>query len=87
MIVLKLSPSTRWNEVSKHLGTVYHGISGYGKHGVAASIHQDFQSTLATRRYMCGLEPANYQVPARLDDTRLTVLIDWFDWSIVSKYI
>lgn len=44
-----------------YLGTVSHK-----PYGVAAGISYDapFPSTLATRRYMCGLELPNYPVPA-----------------------
>lgn len=62
MIKLELSPDTKWNEVSIHLGTVHHNYNNIG-----VSINQDFKSTLATRRYMGGLEPPNYPMPAIRD--------------------
>lgn len=60
MIKLELSPDTRWDYVSTYLGFVSHGRDN----SVGAGIHQDFKSTLKTRRYMCGLEPPNYPMPA-----------------------
>jgi hypothetical protein len=60
MITLKLSPDTRWDYVSNYLGFVKHGKDN----SVGVGIHQDFQSTPATRRYMASLEPPNYPMPA-----------------------
>lgn len=42
-----------------HIGTIRHVTNG-----VTASLNCDLPSTLATRRYACGLEPAQYPVPA-----------------------
>lgn len=44
-----------------YLGTIHHT-----KHGVAASINSDYNSTFPVRRYVCGLEPPNYPVPSTI---------------------
>ena len=43
----------------ERIGTIHHSA-----HGVAASLKYEYKSKLAIRRYLCGLEPANYPVPA-----------------------
>jgi hypothetical protein len=42
-----------------YLGTIHHQHCS-----VAASVNSDYYSTLEVRRYLCGLEPANYPAPA-----------------------
>lgn len=49
-----------------YLGTIHHS-----EHGVAASVNSDYKSTWPVRRYLCGLEDANYPMPAIRNDIEI----------------
>lgn len=69
MITMKLTNNPGYpTRNPNYLGTIHHQHCG-----VAASVNSDYNSTLEVRRYLCGLEPANYQVPA----IRLAVKYDY----------
>lgn len=56
MIQLELYPL----EIApKRIGTIHHSANG-----VAASLQYEYKSKLPIRRYLCGLEPPNYPMPA-----------------------
>src|SRR5882762_668600 len=60
MITMKLANNPGYpTHNPDYLGTIHHT-----ENGVAASINSDYQSTWLVRRYMCGLEPNNYPLPA-----------------------
>lgn len=61
MITIKLlnSPGYPTRDAS-HFGTVWH----YPDKAFAVSVNADYPSTLAIRRYLGGVEPPNYPVPA-----------------------
>jgi hypothetical protein len=42
----------------------YYGTIHHSRFGVSASVNCDYRSTLKVRRYLCGLEPPNFPVPA-----------------------
>ena len=58
MIRIERSDDTPWYKDCAYLGTIRHS-----QHGVAVGVCYDYKSTLPVRRYLCGLEPANYPVP------------------------
>ena len=62
MIKMKLTNNPGYPTTQpEYFGTIRHTING-----VTASVNCDYASTLPVRRYLCGLEPRNYPVPALL---------------------
>lgn len=55
-IRLELNPL---DKEPNYIGTITHA-----RDGVAVGIHHNYMSKWPIRRYLCGLEPANYPVPA-----------------------
>lgn len=57
------------------IGTIHHK-----PYGVSASLSYELKSTLATRRYACGLETPHYPVPALLVDSVSELSVRWSQW-------
>ena len=65
----------------KYYGTIHHSRFGVTGYGVSASVNCDYRSTLEVRRYLCGLEPPNFPVPAIAETCTI-----WHNRVIFSRY-
>lgn len=65
MIKLELNNNPGYPTTNpEYYGTIHHSRFGVTGYGVSASVNCDYRSTLKVRRYLCGLEPSNFPVPA-----------------------
>ena len=76
MIHLKPVVNPGYGYLGQHhvyIGTVHHRQTL----GPAVSMNCGYESNLLVRRYLCGLEPPNYPVPAIIYAPSFPALVGW----------